>query len=166
MLLLYEPCVSKDEIRDCGITDGRVLATVSPLPAQYKEFSKTSAIKYMEYPNEDELLFMASVLDRGLDADSSLKDLFKQDSVLECIRLFGAFLRSVLPKDKEAFQRKVVNSKKVLSGMKFEDVLKAWDISENNITGVPSMSHYILRISPIVDDQGDFGDYILKATSN
>ncbi|KAJ3095142.1 hypothetical protein HK100_005906 [Physocladia obscura] len=165
-LLLYEPCVSKDEIQDCGITDGRVWATVSPLPERYKEFSKASAIKYMECPNEDELLFMASVLDNGLKVDNPLKVLFKRDSVLERIRLFGPFLRPVLPKDEEALQREVVNQKKVLSGMKSEDVLKAWDISENNTTGVPSMSHYILRISPIVDDQSNFGDYILKATSN
>ncbi|KAJ3081417.1 hypothetical protein HK100_009886, partial [Physocladia obscura] len=109
----------------------------------------------MECPNKDELLFMASV-----------KVLFKRDSVLERIRLFGPFLRSVLLTDTDTLDGKRIKQEKALSSMKSEDLLKAWDISENNKSGVPSMSHYILQISPIIDDQGKFNSYTLKATSN
>ncbi|ETV70598.1 hypothetical protein H257_13973 [Aphanomyces astaci] len=63
-LLLYEVCVSKDEIQLSGITRGHLWATVSPLKDRYKEFSKYSAaVKYMECPYDDELVFMAAVME-------------------------------------------------------------------------------------------------------
>ncbi|KAF0692132.1 hypothetical protein As57867_016694, partial [Aphanomyces stellatus] len=62
-LLLYEPRVCKEEIEDCGICLGRVWATVSPLPARYKEFSKTDCgVSYMACANEEELLNFTSLL--------------------------------------------------------------------------------------------------------
>ncbi|KAJ3368835.1 hypothetical protein HDU84_001607, partial [Entophlyctis sp. JEL0112] len=163
-LLLYEPDVSNDEIRNCGIIAGRVWATVSPLPSRYKEFSKNSAIKYMECPTEDELLFMASVMDFGLDVSSPWKDLYKRDSVLERIRSIGPYLRPVLPANESAVAIEMKKHKRALINLRPYELLKAWDISENEDTRIPSMSHYILRISPVMDSK--FEDYTLKATSN
>jgi hypothetical protein len=80
-LLLYEPCVSKHEIKDCGVFKSRLWATVSPLSSRYKEFSKNDCgIKYMDCPSESEVLFMATVLNHGLDTDSPLKQLFKHEA--------------------------------------------------------------------------------------
>ncbi|KAJ3198801.1 hypothetical protein HDU82_001010, partial [Entophlyctis luteolus] len=163
-LLLYEPSVSKDEIRHSGIISGRVWATVSPSRSRYKEFSKYSATKYMECPNEEELLFMASVMDCGLDASSPLKDLYKRDSVLERIRSIGPFLRPVLPDNQNVVTGEKTNQEGALSNLQPIDLLKAWNISNDINSGIPSMSHYLLRISPIMD--GLFDTYTLKAANN
>ncbi|KAJ3373535.1 hypothetical protein HDU84_000978, partial [Entophlyctis sp. JEL0112] len=163
-LLLYEPSVSKDEIQHSGVVSGMVWATVSPLRSRYKEFSKYSTIKYMECPNEEELLFMASVMDSGLDPSSPLKDLYKRDSVLERIRSIGPFLRPVLPTDKSVVAGEKTKQEGPLSNLRPIELMKAWDISKDKNSGIPSMSHYILRISPIMD--GVFNTYTLKATNN
>ncbi|KAJ3194529.1 hypothetical protein HDU82_002440, partial [Entophlyctis luteolus] len=163
-LLLYEPSVSKDEIQHSGVVSGMVWATVSPLRSRYKEFSKYSTIKYMECPNEEELLFMASVMDSGLDPSSPLKDLYKRDSVLERIRSIGPFLRPVLPKDESVVEVEKTKQEGALSNLRPIELMKAWDISKDKNSGIPSISHYILRISPIMD--GVFNTYTLKATNN
>ncbi|KAJ3192011.1 hypothetical protein HDU82_003344, partial [Entophlyctis luteolus] len=163
-LLLYEPSFCKDEIRHSGITSGKVWATVSPLQSRYEEFSKYSAIKYMECPSEEELLFMASVIECGVDASSPLKDLYKRDSVLERIRSTGPFLRTVLPACESVMGREMREQGWALWSLRPHELSKAWYISEDEETRLPFVSHYILRISPIMD--GKFCYYTLKAASN
>ncbi|KAJ3371637.1 hypothetical protein HDU84_001254, partial [Entophlyctis sp. JEL0112] len=163
-LLLYEPSYSAEAIRHLGVASGRVWATVSPLRSRYKEFSKRGTTKYMECPNEEELLFMASVMDCGVDASSPWKDLYKPESVLERIRSIGPFLRPLLPTDESLVSGEMSKQDGALSNMQSNELLKAWDISEDRNSGIPSISHYILRISPIMD--GLFDKYTLKATND
>ncbi|KAG9407697.1 hypothetical protein AC1031_002414 [Aphanomyces cochlioides] len=97
-LLLYDPGVSTDEISDCGMKSGHLWATVSPLKARYKQFSKQDcALKYMDCASKEELLLMATVLDQGIDDSSDLKRLYTPESVRQRIQRFGPVHRVVLP---------------------------------------------------------------------
>ncbi|KAI9329286.1 hypothetical protein BDR26DRAFT_872742 [Obelidium mucronatum] len=163
-LLLYEPCVSKDEIQICGLTASRVWATVSPLRSRYKEFSKTNAaLRYMECASEKELLFMAAVLEQGFNASSLSKALLQPDSVRTRIRTLGPFHRAVLPTIADSLTVEMKNYQSALSNLTSELLLKAWNVAENGSAGGLSISHHILRILPTGIE---FDDFNLMAASS
>ncbi|RQM19645.1 hypothetical protein B5M09_011340 [Aphanomyces astaci] len=161
-LLLYEPCVSKDEIETCGITDGRVWATVSPLEERYKEFSKYSSMKYMECPYEDELVFMAAVMENGVEPE--LKPLYEASLVRERIRTRGPFLRVVLPESADDLNADDMAEGSELAELTLKKLQKAWFITEERIVGMMKISDRILRISPVLD--GVFNSYTLKPAND
>ncbi|CAK4077018.1 unnamed protein product [Aphanomyces euteiches] len=164
-LLLYEPCESENEIHECGITDGRVWATASPMPTRYKEFSKTDcAVKYMECATDDELVFMAAVQEQGLDVNSPLKGLYKPASVRERIQTLGPFQRVVLPTSTSALDVEKQNKNAALAIMTSEKLLKAWNISEESSNDGLSISRHLLRMSPNMDNILE--SYTLKPASN
>ena len=164
-LLLYEPLVSKDEIQSCGIIVGRVWTTVSPFLGRYKEFAKTDcAVKYMKCPDEDELLFMGTVLNCGLADDDPMKPLFKPDSVLERIRFFGPFQRVVLPTNTSILAIENEGRDTALGDMTAEELLNTRNIYEGSTTSKFSVSHQVLRMSPVMD--GTFEKYCLVCSSN
>ncbi|KAJ3113750.1 hypothetical protein HK100_001893 [Physocladia obscura] len=146
-LLLYEPCVSKDEISNCGLTYGHT----------------NTAVKYMECANEDELLFMAKVLEQGLSTSSPLKNLFDGES--KRIRTIGSFQRAVLPTSKNALAIENHEHQNALSNLTAENLLKAWNIFEDGSSGAFSINHHILRISPRIDEDKEFETYTLKPSS-
>ncbi|ETV64269.1 hypothetical protein H257_18815 [Aphanomyces astaci] len=162
-LLLYEPCVSKDEIEICGIADGHVWATVSPLEQRYKEFSKTrAAVKYMECPYEDELVFMAAVMVIGVEPE--LKPLYEESLVRERIRTRGPFLRVVLPESVGVLKAEGKVGRSELSELTLEKLQNTWFITEERSVGMMEISDRILRISPELD--GVFESYTLKPAND
>ncbi|RQM14549.1 hypothetical protein B5M09_014029 [Aphanomyces astaci] len=162
-LLLYEPCVSKDEIQLSGITRGHVWATVSPLEDRYKEFSKTrAAVKYMECPHEDELVFMAAVMVNGVVPE--LKPLYEASLVRERIRTRGPFLRVVLPESAGDLNADDMAVRSELGELTLEKLQKAWFIVEERTAGMMEISHRILRISPVLN--GVFESYTLKPAND
>ncbi|KAH9090689.1 hypothetical protein LEN26_018880 [Aphanomyces euteiches] len=164
-LFLYEPCESENEIHECGITDGRVWATASPMPTRYKEFSKTDcAVKYMECATDDELVFMAAVQEQGPDVNSPLKGLYKPASVRERIQTLGPFQRVVLPTSTSALDVEKQNKNAALAIMTSEKLLKAWNISEESSNDRLSISRHLVRMSPNMDNI--FESYTLKPASN
>ena len=180
-LLLYEPLVVKDEIPHCGIIQGRVWSTVSPLKSRYEEFSKIAcAVKYMECATPGELVFMASVLKIGVDP--TLEHLYDPESVVKRITDFGPFQRVVLPTSETTMNCELGRQKAALGEIKAEELLDVWEITGKASKKHLSVSHYILRIVPIdenrysanpvcMSDENDpiplqMESFVLRAASN
>jgi hypothetical protein len=119
----------------------------------------------MDCPKEDEVMFMRSVLDQGLDALNPLKALYTPHSVLERFRKFGPYLRPVLPTAMDTVMSEGIKQERAFASMTSEALLKAYDISDSvDSTGL-SASHYLLRISPVSVPGLAFSSYTLKPSS-
>ncbi|RHY71155.1 hypothetical protein DYB30_013189 [Aphanomyces astaci] len=162
-LLLYEPRSSPKAIMDCGISDGHLWATVSPLEDRYKEFAKTGgALKYMECPYEDELVFMATVMEKCVR--SELKPLYEESLVRKRIRIYGLYQRVVLPTSAGVLKADDDAKERELAALTLEKLQKSWFIAEKRTVGMMEISHRILRISPELDEK--FDSYTLKPAND
>ncbi|KAH9096866.1 hypothetical protein LEN26_017254 [Aphanomyces euteiches] len=162
---LYEPGVSKDEIEDCGLTDGYVWATVSPLESRYKQFSKTDCAKmYIGCASEEELMFMATVLDKGIEDSSELKPLYTPESVHERIQKLGPFQRVVLPTGTAILTMEGQRSEMVMANLDVKESLRACNTSDGNTIAELSRSRFVLRIEPNVAKH--YTSYTLKPASD
>ncbi|KAH9147246.1 hypothetical protein AeRB84_009088, partial [Aphanomyces euteiches] len=144
-LLLYEPGVSTDEIQIYGITQGYVWATVSPLESRYKQFCKAHGVKkYMGCATEEEILFMAAVLDKGIDIDSELKPLYTSASVRQRLQRFGPVHRVILPTGTGILTMVRHRADMVMANLDVMESLRACDISDGKTVAQLSRSRFVL----------------------
>ncbi|CAK4670559.1 unnamed protein product [Aphanomyces euteiches] len=164
-LLLYEPGVSTDEIQIYGITQGYAWATVSPLESRYKQFSKANCVKkYMGCATEEEILFMAAVLDKGIDIDSELKPLYTSASVHQRLQRFGPVHRVILPTGTGILTMERHHADMVMANLDVMESLRACDISDGNTVAQLSRSRFVLRMEPTKGKS--YGPYTLQPASD
>ena len=92
----YEPGDLKAEPTDSNLW---TLATVSPDPIHYKEFSKRGGVDtfYMPPYEKEELLVIGAVMKKSPDFLQALKPFYEEDSINSRFNQYGGIIRRVLP---------------------------------------------------------------------